>query len=104
MTGYPVNTSTGGAIDRYSFLDRTGSVVNEVENGVVDRVFSTLGGKGDFGLEVTYALDDNGKSHLIVLFADKNSPAGQQGIQRGWEITAVNGDTAVSYDGETGPM
>lgn len=102
MISYPVNTATGNAINRYSFLDRTGDVANEVQNGLVDGIFSGTGGNGDLGLEVTYALDDNDKSHLIVLYTDKNSPAGQKGIQRGWEITAVNGDTAVSYDGENG--
>jgi len=102
MAGYPENASTGNAIDRYSFLDRTGSVASEIQDGVVEGNLSGTTGNGDFGLEVTYALDNSYNSHLIVLYADKNSPAGQLGIQRGWEITAVNGDTAVSYDGENG--
>lgn len=99
---YPINPQTNGPIDRYSFLDRTGSVSNEIENGIVDDVFSGLSLNGDFGLEATYVEDQQGKSHLFVMYADKNSPAGQKGITRGWEITAVNGDTAVSYDGPDG--
>jgi len=102
MKAYPMNPQTSAAIDRYSFLDRTGSVANEIQNGIVDGVFSGTESNGNLGLEASYALDQNNKSHLFVLYADKNSPAGVKGIQRGWEITAVNNDTAISYDGSTG--
>lgn len=102
LISYPVNPGTGGAIDRYSFLDRTGQVSDEIQNGVVDGVFSGIDQTGSLGMNAGYVLDDQGKSHIFVLYADKNSPAGKQGIQRGWEITAINGDTALSYDGPTG--
>lgn len=102
IIGYPTNMTNGKAIDRYSFLDRTGSLSDEIQNGVVDGVFSDLGIAGSFGLEVTYVADQQGESHLFVLYADKNSPAGRKGVSRGWEITAVNGDTDISYDGQNG--
>src|ERR1044072_90421 len=97
MISYPqVN---GQKIDRYSFLDRTGTLANKLQNGVIEK---TQGESGNFGMEVTFALDNNNQSHLLVLYADKNSPAGVKGIQRGWEITAINGDKNLSYDGSNG--
>jgi len=92
MIGYPVDAAKNN-IDRYSFLDRTGTLSNKLINGIVGQTQADV--KGDFGLQATYTQS----GQLIVLYADKNSPAGQQGIQRGWEITAVNGDTNISYDG-----
>lgn len=102
MTGYPVNPATGGRIDRYSFLDRTGQVSDAIQNGVVDGVFSGLGPSGSLGMEATFTEDLQGKSHLMILYADKNSPAGLVGIDRGWEVKAINGDTSVAYDGPNG--
>ncbi|TWV99766.1 hypothetical protein FEF09_15050 [Chitinophaga pinensis] len=44
-------------------------------------------------MEVSYASDANGKSYLYILYADKNSPAGKKGLNRGDdEIVAINGD------------
>lgn len=88
----------GAVVDRYSFLDRTGGVANQIQNGVVDGVFSGLTNTGDFGLQASYTTDGN----LWVLYTDKNSPAGLKGIQRGWQITAVNGNSSVAYDGPNG--
>lgn len=93
----------GQTVDRYSFLDRTGQIAGQIQNGVVDGNFMGLGSKGSFGLEVTYVADNQNNSHLVVLYADKNSPAGLKGIQRGWEITSVNGNSNVAYDGSNGP-
>jgi len=89
----------GTRLDRYSFLDRTGSLANKLQNGVVEK---TSGSTGSFGMEVTYAADQSGNTYLMVLYTDKHSPAGQRGVQRGWEITAINGDDNVAYDGEGG--
>lgn len=85
---YPINPATGKPFDKYSFLDH-GQVADEIQQGVA----------GDLGMQVTYATDQSNNSHLYVLFADKNSPAGLVGVTRGWEITAINGDANISYDG-----
>ncbi|HEY5368707.1 MAG TPA: S41 family peptidase [Hanamia sp.] len=92
MKTYAINPSTGNPYDRYSFLDKTGAVAGEIQQGVA----------GDLGMQVTYASDGHGKYYLFVLFADKNSPAGKVGVTRGWEITAINGDNNISYDGSNG--
>src|SRR5690348_9298133 len=84
IIGYPKNPS-----DRYSFLDRTGAVAGQIQGGQV----------GDLGIDVNWAADANKNTYLYVLFAYKNSSAGTQGVQRGWQITAINGNSNVSYDG-----
>jgi carboxyl-terminal processing protease len=94
MIGYPVDAAKQ-SIDRYSFLDRTGTLSNKLMNGISGQVQATT---GDYGLQASYTLDQNNNSHLIVIYTDKNGPAGQQGIQRGWEITAINGDANIGYD------
>jgi len=92
IKSYPVNPATQKLFDKYSFIDK-GEVAGEIQQGVA----------GDLGMQVSYALDKSGKTHLLVLFADKNSPSGLAGVKRGDEITAVNGSTDVSYDGSNGP-
>ncbi len=92
MKTYAINPATGKPYDKYSFLDH-GQVAGEIQQGVA----------GDLGMQVTYATDGSSKTHLYVLFADKNSPAGRVGVTRGWEITAINGDNNIAYDGSNGP-
>lgn len=87
LTSYP--TYEGKKVDRYSFLDRTGAVAQEIEGGQ----------SGDMGFDISWAADQNGNTTLWVIYSYANSPAGSAGVQRGWEITAVNGNTNVSYDG-----
>ena len=91
MKTYAINSSTGKPYDKYSFIDH-GEVADEIQQGIA----------GDFGMEVTYANDANNHAQLYVLFADKNSPSGKAGITRGWQITAINGDNNISYDGSNG--
>jgi C-terminal processing protease CtpA/Prc len=98
MISYPKDQS-GNQLDRYSFLDRTGSLANKLQNGIIEQ---TQDLSGNFGMEATFANDENNKTHVVVVYADKNSPAGQKGITRGWEITSINGNTNMTFDGNTG--
>lgn len=85
IISYPKNPS-----DRYSFLDRTGAVAGQIQGGQ----------EGDLGIDINWAQNKAGDStFLYVLYAYKNSSAGTQGVQRGWQITAINGNSNVSYDG-----
>ncbi|QOR76775.1 MAG: hypothetical protein IMW88_04365 [Thermoflavifilum sp.] len=86
IISYPINPETGKPYDRYSFLDRAGSVSDLLQGGVT----------GDMGFQPVYAYDANNNLHLVVLYVYKNSSAGQQGVQRGWEITAINGNSNIS--------
>jgi C-terminal processing protease CtpA/Prc len=100
MKTYSKNAS-GTALDRYSFLDRTGSLSSSLQNGMSE-TFNKISATGNYGMEVSYA-SDNTRSYLYIVYADKNSPAGKKGLNRGDEIIAVNGDTNISYDGANGP-
>lgn len=94
MKGYAINPTTNAPYDRYSFLDRTGAVTNQLMNGVSAQNY--VEGTGKLGLDYAPVLDQSGKLHLFVLYADKNSPAGLAGLQRGCEITSVNGNSSFS--------
>ncbi|MCO6498512.1 MAG: hypothetical protein J5I50_12715 [Chitinophagaceae bacterium] len=89
MKGFPKD-GQGRQIDTYSFLD-DGTTDEQIQGGVA----------GDKGLEVTFAYDNNSNIILVVLYADKNSPAGLAGVRRGWVISKING-TDVVYDGPNG--
>lgn len=89
--------SDGTALDRYSFLDRTGNLSSSLQDGLSE-TFNKVSATGNYGMEVSYA-SDGSKYYLYIVYADKNSPAGKQGLTRGDEITAVNGDSNISYDG-----
>ena len=84
------------AYDRYSFLDRNGTLTNKLMNGVSSSTFAAT--TSDFGMDYAPVLVASGSSQvrLFVLYADKNSPAGKAGIDRGCEITSVNGTTSFT--------
>ncbi len=79
----------GKDMDRYSFLD-DGTVVGEI-GGVA----------GSIGFEATYVRLSASRILPVVLFCDKNSPAGQAGVKRGWIISTINNQSA-QYDGPNG--
>ncbi|CAL1518133.1 S41 family peptidase [Chitinophaga sp. MM2321] len=95
MKTYAINTTAtpNAPYDRYSFLDRNGTLTNKLMNGVSAQNFAAA--TGDFGFDYGISVDQSGKAHLFVLYADKNSPAGLKGVTRGWEITSVNGNSNI---------
>lgn len=71
--------STGGK-DKYSFID-DGTVAGE------------LGGvAGDFGFSVFFASTND----LRIKYVYATSPAGVQGLKRGYQITKINGSTDIN--------
>lgn len=103
MKRYSTGPGSSTPLDRYSFLDRTGDVSSQLQDGVSE-LGKKISGSGSLGLEVTYAYRDESETttDLYVLYADKNSPAGKQGITRGYKIIAINGDSNIQYDGPNG--
>lgn len=87
IAGYPV--VGGKKVDKYSFLDRSGSVAGELEGGVL----------GDFGMEYTVAYDTDDLPHIVPIYVYAGSPAGKAGVQRGWDIIALDGNTNMTLDG-----
>lgn len=72
----------GNPYDRFSFLDRTGTVDAEIQEGQA----------GSFGFDVRYQSD----TELYVKKVDLQSPAYAAGIRRGWQILAINGNGDLS--------
>ncbi len=74
-------------LDHYSYRDPTGSVASVVGQGL---------SQGDFGFDVWW----NSLTDLRVVDVIKGSPADLLfGIKRGWQITSINDNTTVTYDG-----
>lgn len=80
---YDLSGNTANATDtKYSFVDG-GSVA------------SSIGGNGtSFGFSIIY----NSTSDLRLKYVYPGSPAGNAGLVRGYQITKVNGRTALDYD------
>jgi carboxyl-terminal processing protease len=75
---------SGSPYDRFSFLDRTGTINAEIQQGQV----------GDFGFDVRYGFND-------LLFIKKvipGSPADRLGLKRGNQILEINGVRDLSYE------
>ncbi|QOR76776.1 MAG: hypothetical protein IMW88_04370 [Thermoflavifilum sp.] len=96
IISFPQNPS-----DRYSFLDRTGQIASQIQNGqsglgfVPGQAFSSGTINGDMGFELAGAQANN-QVYWFVIYVYKNSSAGQQGVQRGWQVTAINGNTNIT--------
>ncbi|WP_461452019.1 S41 family peptidase [Mucilaginibacter sp.] len=78
---YPSDPGTA----KYSFLD----------DGT--KQASLNGTNTDFGFEPLYANDND----LRIKYVNPNSPAAAAGLQRGYQILSINGNTDLSYDGTT---
>ena len=86
LSGLKKNSS-GVAIDRYSFLDKIGSLSSEISQGTAS---------GDYGFMVTGVLDSTTKVvSFVVNYVYKNSPAGLAGVARSYEVVEINGSTDV---------
>lgn len=81
LTQYKKDAS-GQAVDRYSFLDRTGAVSEEIQEGLA----------GDFGFDIRYTAEND----LRVKLVQPGSPASAAGIDRGWRILSINGNSNIS--------
>lgn len=86
LTGLKISSETGTAIDRYSFLDEVGNLSGELGTGVAT---------GDLGFMVGAAYNSSRQLSFFVTYVYKNSPAGLAGVQRGDEITQINGSNSV---------
>jgi len=74
--------NSGAPLDRFSFLDRWGTVNAEIQQGLA----------GSFGLDVRY----NNDTDLYVKKVDVGSPADKAGVKRGWQVLSINGRNDLS--------
>jgi carboxyl-terminal processing protease len=86
LAGFKINPETRSPIDHYSFLDKIGNLSGEIGGGTAS---------GDYGFMVTAAYNASKQVSFFVTYAYKNSPAGQAGVARSYEIVKINGNDAV---------
>lgn len=75
---------SGNQLDRFSFLDREGTVSQELQEGYI----------GSFGFDIRFRDTD---SVLYVSKVDFGSPAYLAGMKRGMRLTEINGRQNLSY-------
>lgn len=79
LTEYSKDPVTGIKLDRFSFLDRSGAVDQEIREGRL----------GSFGFDVRY----QNETDLYVKMVYPGSPADEAGIERGFHILSINGNS-----------
>jgi carboxyl-terminal processing protease len=89
LSGLKINPETGKPIDHYSFLDKIGNLSGEIGGGTAS---------GDYGFMVTAGYNSSNRVSFFVTYAYKNSPAGQAGVARSYEVVKINGSDAVHPD------
>jgi len=86
-----INPNTG---QPYEYYDSSGDAkYSFIDNGQVSSELN--GNRGDFGFGLLY----NDQNDIRVSYVYAGSPADQAGLKRGYQITSINGRTALSYDG-----
>lgn len=89
----PNDPNSNKPIDRYSFIDREGTISREIQDAV-----STSYGMSVFYLQTQEAYNDNNNAYLYVRMVDANSPAYAAGIRRGDRILSINGKTNFDWN------
>ncbi len=79
-------------LDRFSFVDRAGTVSEEIQQGV----YKETGATPIFLLENANSTNAN----LYIRYVQKNSPAAKAGLIRGMRVLSINGDTKVDYNSD----
>ena len=90
-TGKPYEYVSGSTTPKYSFIE-------SVSTGTISSLKADINGSAsDYGFSLLY----NDVSDLRVKYVYPNSSAAQQGLQRGFKITAINGRTNLTYSSST---
>ena len=96
LSQYAINPATGKpyeyskfnpGVAKYSFID------DGTETGALN------GNKSDYGFDYGYQLVAVNTVKIYILYVYPGSSAASQGLTKGCEITAVNGNSNISYDG-----
>ncbi|MCP9750182.1 S41 family peptidase [Ferruginibacter sp. HRS2-29] len=87
---YSRETGFTAAVDRWSFAMK--KTEWDALSGGMSTVAGTADGAGDLGINVFFRAEGD----LRVSLVEPASPAGLAGIQRGWRITAINGNSSMN--------
>lgn len=77
--------------DRFSFVDREGTVSEEIQQGVHKET-------GIVPIFITVSNQNNGEANMYVKYVQKNSPGEKAGLKRGMRIVSINGDSNLDYN------
>lgn len=77
--------------DRFSFVDRAGTVSEEIQQGVYKETGATP------IYLTTVDQNNNEETKLYIKLVQKNSPAEKAGLKRGMRIVSINGDSKLDY-------
>ena len=92
LSQYAINPATNKAYEYYS--DNPGEAkYSFIDDGAVSTELNGI--HGDFGFAPFY----NTLTDLRVKYVYPGSPADQAGIKRGYQISSINGNTSLTYDG-----
>lgn len=92
MANMPYNRGVGKSIDKYSFLDRYGSINNSLNGGTINSF-----GFEPFFLQNSLSADN---AFLYIKLVDRGSPAFYAGLRRGDRIVKVNGASNIDYNAQ----
>jgi carboxyl-terminal processing protease len=98
ISQYKINPATNKPYE--ASYDANGNITGEAKYSFIDEgeVSTKLNAvTGDFGFAPLY----NATNDLRVKYVYPGSPADLAGIKRGYQITAINGQTNLTYDGTT---
>jgi len=89
LRAYSNEPGYSAPVDRWSF-GVLKSDWNQLSGGIGSA--SSVSGSGDFGLSVFFRADGD----LRVKLVERLSPSGIAGVERGWRVTAINGNTNMA--------
>ena len=87
---YSIETGFPAPVDKWSFAMKK-TEWDQISGGM-SSVASSNNAAGDFGITVFFRAEGD----LRVRLTEPNSPAGLQGIKRGWRINKIDGNTNIS--------
>jgi len=91
---YSMEPGFGAPVDKWSFAVLK-TDWNQLSGGI--GTANSTASTGDFGLSVFFRTDND----LRVKLVERLAPAGIAGIQRGWRITKINGNTNMTASNAT---
>ncbi len=95
LSQYKINPTTGQPFE-YSASSPGTAKYSFIDGGNVSTILSAV--SGDFGFGIFY----NTTTDLRIKYVNPGSPADAAGIKRGYQITSINGNTNINYDGSAG--
>ena len=96
LSQYAINPATNKPYE-YSIYSPGSAKYSFIDDGTETSALN--GNKSDYGFDYGYEQTDINTIKIYILYVYPGSAAASQGLTRGCEITAINGNTNISYDG-----